>query len=595
MLKSLLGILLLFAQSVWASEGRMDDLLRKSVDDFYTLDLFQSPESLSSMGITDEQHRWDDVSVKALDEKLKVFRDRQRWLNSEIVYGELNEKNKLNFDLYMSHLEREIQTLELKDELYVIYGINNFTEKTITIMRDWNVIRNVKEAEAYIGRLKGIDERLGQFSERMERAALKNFLPPKFVYPPLIKVSTDILTGNPFDNNGSDSPLLDDFKKKITKAGIQGEDAKRLINQCENALMTDVKRGYGQLITFFRRMESLATDEDGLVKRPNGLAVYESFVHHHTTTNLTADEVHQIGLKEIKRIHAELDEARIKIGFNGNLDDFFHYLRTSKDFYLPNTDEGRSIYIKKAADLIETTKQVLPEYFSKFPNADVFVRKVEPFQEATAPTAFYYWPSVDGSRPGYYYLNMSDMNRLNTLKLNVLAIHEALPGHHMQVAMEMEMKDLPKFRTQFKMLAAYQEGWGMYAEHLGKEMGLYRDHWSDVGRLNMELWRAIRLVVDTGMHAKGWTRTEARKFAFENSPENEAEIYAEINRFVMWPGQATGYKIGMLKIMELRKKAESELGNKFDLKKFHDAVLKNGTVPLNLLEKQIDAWIESDR
>lgn len=594
-MKLLLCMFLTLSQMAIAGDGRMDELFIKSIDDFFVLDLNSSPEAMSDMGITDQQHRWDDASSSALDKRLALLKDRKAWLKQEIDYEALNEQNKLNYELYLNGIERDILKLEIKDETYLIYAVDGFAEWSIYILTNLNKVRNISEAEAYISRLQLLDEKFDQYFERLERGARKNFLPPKFSYDRLLKLSSNMLTGRPFTDNGKDSPLLTDFKNKLIASDIDEASRLKLIARCEAVLLKDVKRAFGEYGELLKRHQGLAIEDDGLSARPNGAYVYKQLVRWNTTTELTPDQIHEIGLKEVKRIHNEMIKLQKEMGFPGSLADLFHFLRTDRSFYLPNTDEGRNIYLRKNEELINHIQLLLPEYFLKIPKARVEVRRVEPFKEAVSPTAFYVWPSADGTRPGVYYLNLSDMNRHNMTKINVYAIHEAVPGHHMQLALEGEMKNLPKFRTQVKMVAAFQEGWGMYSEFLGKEMGLYRDHWTDIGRLNMELWRAIRLVLDTGIHAKGWSREKAREFAFQNSPEKEIEIMAEVDRFTVYPGQATAYKIGMIKIVELRRKAEAILGDKFDLRKFHDTVLKNGSVPLNILETQFNKWIESEQ
>lgn len=586
-----LGFVLLNQLAV-ANTINMDDLFRKSIDDFFLLDLHSSPETMSDMGILDEQHRWDDVSDKAIQKKLKLLQDRVLWLKSEISYAQLSKSNKFNYDLYINTLEREIQKLEQIDETYLVYNSDNYAEMAVYTLTNLNKITDVKSARAYISRLSSVDEKFDQFEIRVNRMAANNFLPPKFIYPALKNFSKSIISGVPF-SEGKDSPLLADFKRKLEATKISEEDKKILISECEDALKKDVKRAFSELIVLHDRLETLASDKDGLVHRPNGAKIYDRLVKYETTTNLTANEIHETGLREVTRIQNEMMKVKEEMGFSGTKLDLFNHMRNSQSFYLPNNDEGKEELLSRVRDLIETAKQALPDYFINIPKADVLVRKVEPFQEGTAPTAFYYWPSLDGSRPGYYYLNLKDMSRHNLTKMNAVAIHEALPGHHMQMALELELKDLPEFRKKVRTIAAFQEGWGLYSEYLGKEMGLYRDHWSDLGRLNMELWRAIRLVVDSGIHAKGWSREKARQFAFENSGEKEVEIAAEIDRFTLWPGQATGYKIGMIKIMEHRARAEKELGNRFDLREFHDVVLRNGTIPMNLLEKEVNNWIQS--
>jgi uncharacterized protein (DUF885 family) len=584
-------LIFLSFMSIADAKSNLDQLFRQTVDKYFDEDLKSSPERQSDLGMKDQQGLWDDVSIKAIEKSVLKNKSRINYLKSHFPPKKLSQDNQLSLALYIDFLKRENIILELKDELYLVYNQANYTSGALNTLKKLTTIRSFQDAESYISRLQLIDEKFDQYFDRWRKSARKKFLPPKFAYDPLIKLSREILIGKPFDESSIDSPLLGDFKNKLDKAGIKGLERDLLLEKCIRALLSDVKRAYEGNIEILSQMKELSSDADGLIYRPNGKSVYKTLVKYHTTTNLSPEEVHQIGLREVKRIHKEIEKVSKEAGVHGSLQEIFHFLRNSSDFNLPNTDKARLEYLKKSEDLIAKAKSILPKYFSRIPKADVIVRRVDPIEEATAPPAYYYWPSADGTRPGYYFLNLGDMSRQSLLKLNVLAIHEALPGHHMQLALEMEMGDLPKFRKQIKFIASYQEGWGMYAEFLGKEMGLYEDHWMDLGRLSLELWRAIRLVVDTGIHAKGWTREKAFTFALNNSPEKESEIKAEVDRFVLWPGQATGYKIGMLKIIELRRKAETILGSEFNLSEFHDETLRNGSVPLNILENEIAKWI----
>ena len=285
-----------------------------------------------------------------------------------------------------------------------------------------------------------------------------------------------------------------------------------------------------------------------------------------------------------------------EFGFDGDLQEFFVFLRDTKDderLYFPNTDEGRQGYIDEATKYINNIKEHLPEYFGLLPKADVIVKRVEPFREQDGAAQHYNAGTPDGSRPGVYYAHLSDMTAMPKRELEVIAYHEAIPGHHMQISIAQELEDIPQFRTQ-QFYNAYVEGWALYSEWLAKEMpGTYQDPLSEFGRLGSEIWRGIRLVVDTGLHSKGWTKQQAIDYFLANSAITEAQAKAEIERYITWPGQATGYKIGMIRIQELRADAEEELGEDFDIRGFHDAVLGGGGLPLDLLEKRVDQWVES--
>ena len=335
---------------------------------------------------------------------------------------------------------------------------------------------------------------------------------------------------------------------------------------------------------------ALAPDADGVWKYENGDAFYAELLRWYTTTDLTADEIHNIGLQEVERIHHEMEAIMAQVNFDGSLADFFLFIREGSQFYYPDTDEGREAYLAEAVRLIDVMREHLPEYFGILPKADLKVKRVEAFRERSSGTAFYNGPPADGSRPGIYYANLYRMSDMPKYKMEGLAYHEGVPGHHLQLSIGAELEGVPDFQK-YIGFTAYTEGWGLYTELLAKDMGFYTDPYADFGRLSMELWRACRLVVDTGIHSKRWTREEAIDYLVENTPNAVTESTKSIERYIAQPGQATAYMIGKMKILELREKARAELGEDFDIRQFHDTVLKDGAVPLSVLERKIDDMI----
>ena len=313
---------------------------------------------------------------------------------------------------------------------------------------------------------------------------------------------------------------------------------------------------------------------------------------NYTTTDLTASEIYEIGLTNVERIHNEMREIMDQVGFEGSLGEFFTFMREDAQFYYPNSDQGRAEYLDKAIAIIATMKQRLPDFFSRFPKAELVVKRVEPFRERSAGKAFYQRPAPDGSRPGTYYANLADMKDMPSYQMEALAFHEGIPGHHMQLAISQELEGIPQFQK-FASFTAYTEGWGLYSEYLAKDMGFYEDPYSDFGRLAMELWRACRLVVDTGIHDKKWTREQAMQYLRDKTPNPEGDIEMAINRYIVFAGQATAYMVGKIKILELREWAAEGLGEKFDVRGYHDEVLRHGPVPLDILEENVRAWVAS--
>jgi uncharacterized protein (DUF885 family) len=422
----------------------------------------------------------------------------------------------------------------------------------------------------------------------------KGVLAPRFVFPLVLDACRKVIGGKPFDSSENNSPLLDDFTKKVgalKDVDLAARD--RLLDNARKALTDSVKPAYEKLIAFLEEQSKRAKDDAGVWKFPDGKDFYRSALHRATTTNLSASAIHETGLKEVARIHGEMRKIKDKVGFKGDLPAFFKFMREDRQFYLPDTDEGRAKYLAQAVTIVDAMKKRLDELFITKPKADMVVKAVEKFREKSAGKAFYQQPAPDGSRPGMFYVNLRELHNNPTYELESLAHHEGIPGHHMQIAIAQELIGIPKFRKFSHAYTAYTEGWGLYSELTPKEIGMYEDPYSDFGRLSLELWRAGRLVVDTGLHDKKWTREQAIDYLKQNTSNSEADCVDSINRYIVMPGQATAYKIGMIKILELREKAKKQLGNKFDLRQFHEVVLTNGAVPLDLLEELVEDWIKS--
>ncbi|WP_311196008.1 DUF885 domain-containing protein [Antarcticibacterium sp. 1MA-6-2] len=454
-------------------------------------------------------------------------------------------------------------------------------------------IDSVADAKNYISRLNDLPRVFDEIIEGMNLREQNGIVPPAFVFERTVDASKNILKGKPFETSKEASTLLHDFKEKVEALDLEDEVERELLVSAEQALLTSVKPAYEKLIAKLEDQQQRATTDHGAWKFPKGDAFYNNALKRTTTTDLTAEEIHEIGLNEVSRIHGEMEKIMDTVGFDGTLQDFFEFLRTDPQFYYENTPEGKQTYLAEATEVINTMKGRLDDLFQTLPEADIVVKAVEPFRERSAGKAFYQPPALDGSRPGTYYANLYDMSAMPKYQLEALAYHEGIPGHHMQIAIAQELDSIPDFRK-FSFYTAYIEGWGLYSELLPKEIGLfYEDPYSDFGRLAMELWRAVRLVVDTGIHAKKWTREEGIDYYKKNTPNAESDAVKMVERHIVFPGQATAYKIGMIKILELREFAKTELGEEFDLREFHDVVLLNGAVPLNILEENVQEWVNT--
>mgnify|MGYP005812403487 FL=1 len=559
-------------------------------EDTFNRDVMSSPVYQTYMGIKKDYDKWDDNSEeKALKDLAQAKADLVT-LNS-IDRAQLDTATQVSYDLKKQDLEASIADFKWRYHNYPVNQMFGTHSMVPAFLINQHQISNVKEANDYIARLNGVPGVFDQLITGLEIRADKNIIAPKFVFPHVIDSSKNIIKGAPFEQ-GEDSTLLADFKRKVNALEIDQAEKDALISKATEALKTAVKPAYSKLINYIAQLEKRADDRDGAWKFPNGEAFYNNALKRTTTTDLTAKEIHAIGLAEVSRIHDEMRAIKDKVGFEGDLNAFMQFMKTDKQFYLANTEAGKAQYLSEAKGLIDNMKTRLDELFVVKPKADMIVKRVEAFREKAAGKAFYQQPAPDGSRPGIYYANLYDMEAMPTYQMEALAYHEGIPGHHMQIAISQELEGVPKFRK-FGGYTAYIEGWGLYSELLPKEMGLYEDPYSDFGRLAMELWRACRLVVDTGIHAMKWTRQEGIDYYVNNTPNATSDGVKMVERHIVMPSQATAYKVGMLKILELREDAKMQLGDKFDIRQFHDVVLKNGPVPLNVLENFVNEWIAS--
>ncbi|WP_372858773.1 DUF885 family protein [Pseudoalteromonas sp.] len=559
-------------------------------EDTFNRDVMSSPVYQTYMGIKKDYDKWDDNSEeKALKDLAQTKADLVT-LNS-IDRAQLDAATQVSYDLKKQDLEASIADFKWRYHNYPVNQMFGTHSMVPAFLINQHQISNVKEANDYIARLNGVPGVFDQLITGLEIRADKNIIAPKFVFPHVIDSSKNIIKGAPFEQ-GEDSTLLADFKRKVNALEIDQAEKDALISKATEALKTAVKPAYSKLINYIAQLEKRADNRDGAWKFPDGEAFYNNALKRTTTTDLTAKEIHAIGLAEVSRIHDEMRAIKDKVGFEGDLNAFMQFMKTDKQFYLANTEAGKAQYLSEAKGLIDNMKTRLDELFIVKPKADMIVKRVEAFREKAAGKAFYQQPAPDGSRPGIYYANLYDMEAMPTYQMEALAYHEGIPGHHMQIAISQELEGVPKFRK-FGGYTAYIEGWGLYSELLPKEMGLYEDPYSDFGRLAMELWRACRLVVDTGIHAMKWTRQEGIDYYVNNTPNATSDGVKMVERHIVMPSQATAYKVGMLKILELREAAKKQLGDKFDIRQFHDVVLKNGPVPLNVLENFVDEWVAS--
>lgn len=577
------------AQSVQAQSE--SERLAAYFEQTFQDDLKRSPTFQSYLGIKWDYDKWGDESDAFADESIAIAKKRLQEI-SQFDISKLSEQEQMSVRLFKLGIERDLENDKYRHHTYIVHQFRAAHTSVPSFLINIHRVTSVDDANAYIARLNNVPGNFDQVIEQMQMREALGVFPPKWAYDQMIEASQNVISGMPFDDSDKPSTLLKDFSDKVDALNLPENEASALKEQAKTALLTSVKPAYEKLMAAFAHQKTVSPEGDGVWRLPDGDKWYQNRLNWFTTTDLTADEVHQIGLDNVERIHNAMRDIMKQVEFDGTLQEFFEFMRTDKQFYYPNTDEGRERYLAEATAAIDTMREALPAYFGLTPKAPMIVKRVEAFREKSAGKAFYQNPAQDGSRPGIYYANLYDMNAMPTYQMEALAYHEGIPGHHMQRAIALELDGIPQFQK-FLSFTAYTEGWGLYTEELAKDMGFYQDPYSDFGRLAMELWRACRLVVDTGIHAKKWSREEAIAYLIANTPNPEYDAVKAIERYIAMPGQATAYMIGKLKIMELREAAKATLGDNFSYAQFHDVVLKDGPVPLSVLEEKVHQWVES--
>ena len=583
------GVLLAtVALSACAPKQSATELANETYEALFMESLKTSPEYMTYLGMRERYDEWDDSSEQAFEDSVALSKKHLELLN-DIDAEDLDKQTALSLTLYKQRLENGLSDIKWRYHGYPVNQMFGTHSSIPSFLINQHLIANAEEAKAYIARVKAVPEVIDDLIADLNLRADMGIIAPKFVFAHSIRDSQNIIVGIGAESD-EENPLLADFKAKLDKLQLDESVEQALVAELNSALLMQFAPAYSNLIATLEQLDKRAEGNFGAWKLPDGAAYYSNALKRITTTDLSADEIHELGLSEVERIHNEMRAIMQQVEFEGELQDFFDFMRTDPQFYLPNSDEGRAAYMAEADRLIANMKTRLDELFYTKPKADLIVKAVEPFREKSAGRAFYQRAAPDGSRPGTYYANLYRMEDMPTYDLEALAYHEGIPGHHMQGSISQEQETLPKFRR-YGGYTAYSEGWGLYSEFIPKEMGLYADPYSDFGRLSMELWRACRLVVDTGVHHKRWSREQAIAYLNDNTSSSEEANIKAIERYMVMPGQATAYKVGMLKILALREKARAELGDKFDIRGYHDVVLANGAVPLNVLENLVDEWV----
>jgi prolyl oligopeptidase len=539
--------------------------------------LNESPVFASQIGDRRNNDQWDDLSLEAIERRhveQRAFLRRLRAIDSTA----LTAADQLNYDLFRRELESSIDGYQFKDYLMPMSqrgGVQSLESIAETVR-----LANIEDYEDWLVRMAGVETVIDQTMKLQEEGRKTGYMPPKVL---MERIPDQI--GSQLVEDPELSPFFIAFAEMPDAIGET--DQERLRQSAKEIIDESIVPAYRRFSRYFNDNYLPASrDSIGASSLPNGEAFYEFVVRSFTTTRMTPDEIHRIGLNEVKRIKGEMQLVIDELEFEGSFADFLHFLRTDPQFYYETPEELFEAYLA-------VSKRIDPELiklFGKLPRMPYGLRAIPDNIAPDTTTAYYNQPAADGSRPGYYYVNLYRPEVRPKYEMEVLSVHEAVPGHHLQIALQMELEETPEFRK-FIDFTAFTEGWGLYSESLGYELGLYKDPYSRFGALTYDMWRAVRLVVDTGMHYKGWTRQQAIDFFMDNAAKTEQDIVNEIDRYISWPGQALAYKIGQLKMLELRQKCEQALGDDFDVRAFHDEMLGGGALPMEILETRMNRWL----
>jgi uncharacterized protein (DUF885 family) len=560
------------------------ETLAALVEEYFERNLEFSPLSATSMG----DDRYDDKVANFLSPQHIAAEEAldQEFLERllEIDTSALEGQDLLTYGAFRLSREISLAGNQFPGHLQPInqfFSIPNFFA-VLGSGASIHPFKTVKNYDDWLSRMDGYVVLMDQAIENMKLGMQEGVVQPRVLMEKVLP-QLESQFAETAEESGFYTPI------NTMPEDFSDADRERLTSAFKQKIEESVIPSYKRLHNFLGDDYMSATRESvGLSELPNGKAWYDYMVRLRTTTDLTAEEIHQIGLDEVARIHGQMHGVMDEVGFEGDLQDFFEFMNNDDQYYFDEPDE----LIQGYRDMSDHISSLAPNLFSVFPKTGFEVRRVEPFRERSASGGSYSRGTPDGTRPGVFYANAYDIKARPKWGMESLFLHEAIPGHHFQIAIQQELEDMPKFRR-FGGFTAFIEGWGLYAESLGKELGVYTDPYQYFGALNAELWRAIRLVVDTGLHAQGWSRQDVLDYMYQNSPVKEARAVSEAERFIAIPGQALAYKIGQLKIRELRTRAEEKLGDKFDVREFHSAVLVDGPLPLNLFEEKIDRWIDA--
>ena len=573
-----------------------------SIDHYLAKELIvgvlDSPEYMTYLGIFDG-YNWvlghnSQLSIPTPEDAESDYQDNLKTLSILKNYDvkDLNYNQRITQKIAVFDTENDIK--EFEKFRYHSYPFNQISGNhlgLVEFMTDTHPVRTEREAADYIDRVGRFDESLSANLIWLEEQKKLGIFAPKFVFDHVTQQLHELI-GYEDDEN----PLMQVFTKKISSLGIDENSKSKLISELSDVIRLDVKPGFKLILEFMEKNYANSNNNHGVWSLPNGDEFYALRLRSYTTTDYTAEEIHQIGLDEVARIGNRMRDIFIELDYEVDkpIGEMMNDLNEDPKFLYADTPDRKDIVIRDYNQMVIEAEEDVRPYFEKFPKSPVEVRAVPEYSEKTAAGGYYQAPSLDGSRPGVFYANLYDIKQTPKFGMRTLTFHEAVPGHHFQIALNQENEDLALYRKLGYRTSAYTEGWALYSEQLAVEVGMTKDLYDELGVLQSEMFRANRLVVDTGIHYKKWTREKAMDYMKKTTGMSDTEVRVEIERYIVWPAQATSYKMGMIKILELRERAKNKMGDKFNLKQFHSIVLDQGIVPLFVLENLIDDWIEAE-
>jgi uncharacterized protein (DUF885 family) len=568
------------------------EAFRRFLDTAYADMTADDPEWQTALGLKGSVlTRWTEMSEAHDANQHAIVQRSLARLERDFPAERLEPADRLSRRLFVHDAGVRLQAWRWRRHSYTLDHLSGRHTRIPELLITYHRIGGEADAEAYVARLRAVPDAVDQLIAATELRRADGVVPPAFSLTAAAAACRQILAGRPFEpgEGAADSRLLADFRGKVAAAGLPASRAEPLVAEATAALRDRFGPAYRRLAEYIAELAQAAPGDRGVWSHPDGEAYYDWCLLRHTTLPLTARELHAAGLEAVAELQAQMLAGARQLGLPAGLPALFRHLREDERLYYPDSDDGRAAYLADARAMLARMTARLPTQFRHLPRTPLEVRRFEPFQEPYVPVAQYRPGALDGSRPGIYFVNLRNMREMPRYNMEVLAFHEAVPGHHLQLSLAQELGDLPAFRRTLDF-TAFSEGWGLYCERLAKEMGFYEDPHAELGRLGYELWRAVRLVVDTGIHALRWTREHATAYFADNVPLPPETARREVDRYFVLPGQACSYRVGMLKMMSLRAQAQDRLGSRFDIRDFHEAVLGNGALPLPVLEEVLSAW-----